>query len=227
MQTAKFIFILIAILTILPLVAFNLKRLTLKREGEKPRPNIKAIVLVSLSAVVLGMFILRLYTFTINYQPHLVLERFMNSYASLISGKIDQRDFFKEIGSVCSSELNSENVQLLEMIENDYTIIDSMVEGNSVRFQLGEITIPRHYLDKDVFTQIKGVKETDEHPVYMLAMIEVDEARKYYISLLDLDVLGNKWKIISIDEASQETVDYAYRNKLMKAEHANKWFVVK
>jgi hypothetical protein len=214
-------------MTILPLISFNFKKLTIKREGEKPRPNIKAIVLVSVCAVILGVFIFSLYKFTINYQPHLVLERFMNSYASVISGKIDKREFFEGIRNICGPKLNSENVQLVEMIENDYTVIDSMVEGNSVRFQLGEIIIPKHYLGKDVFTQIESVKESDEHPVYMLAMIEIDEARKYYILLLDLDTLGNKWKIASIDEASQETIDYAYKNKLMKAEYANKWFVVK
>jgi len=227
MHTAKLIFISIAILTILPLVAFNYKRMTIKKEGEKPRPNIRAIVLVSISSVILGLFILSLYIFTINYQPHLVLERFMNSYASVISGKIDQEKFFNEIGDIAGPELNSGNDKLMEMIRSDYIVIDTMVEGNSVRFQLGEIIIPRHYLNTDAFRQIEGVKETDEHPIYMLSMIEVDEARKYYILLLDLDETGNKWKILSVDEASEQTVDYAIKNKLMKTEYANKWFVVK
>ena len=159
MHTAKLIFISIAILTILPLVAFNYKRMTIKKEGEKPCPNIRAIVLVSISSVILGLFILSLYIFTINYQPHLVLERFMNSYASVISGKIDQEKFFNEIGDIAGPELNSGNDKLMEMIRSDYIVIDTMVEGNSVRFQLGEIIIPRHYLNTDAFRQIEGVKE--------------------------------------------------------------------
>ncbi len=227
MHTAKLIFWAIAILTILPFIAFNCKRMTVKKEGEKPRPNIKAIVFISVGAVILSLFIFSLYTFTINYQPHLVLERFITSYASVISGKIDQDKFFEEIDSISGPQLNSGNTKLVEMIENDYIVIDTMVKGNNVRFQLGEIIIPRHYVDKDVFIQIEGVKKTDENPIYMLSMIEIGEARKYYILLLDLDDAGNKWKVLGIDEASEETVDYAYKNKLMKTEYANKWFELK
>ncbi|NLC67786.1 MAG: hypothetical protein GX754_03150 [Clostridiaceae bacterium] len=227
MQTARLVFASIAILTVLPFIAFNIKRLTIKREGEKPRPNIKAIVLVSVGAVALAMFIFSLYMFTIDYQPHLVLERFVKAYASVISGRIDKSEFFERIGSISGPGLNPENAKLVEMMENDYKVIDNMAEGKNVRFQLGEIIIPKHYVDIDVFTQIDGVGENDTHPVYMLTMIEIDEARKYYILLLDLDESGNKWGIASIDEALQETVDYAYKNKLMKTEYANKWFMVK
>jgi len=213
MQTAKLIYILMAVLTIIPLIVFNFKRLTINKEGENPRLNIGVIVLIALAGTILSIFIFTLYRFTINYQPQLVLERFIRSYSSVASGNIEKNEFLEETKSICTPEL----FELLSEEDN--------IKENIARFQLGEIIYPKYYFDKDIFEKVEGINENDRRPIYILAMVEIGELKKYYITLLDID--GNRWFIDSFNEASQEVVDYAYRYNLMKSEHANKWFNVK
>jgi len=222
MQTAKLIYISIAVLTILPLIVFNIKRFTVRKEGENPRPNIKAIVMVLLASIILGLFLFTHYRFTINYQPQLVLERFINSYSLVISSEIGQDEFFKRVENISTSEFMAEKDKMLEQIR-----LDSKDRTGSIRFQLGEIIYPKYYLAQDIFPKLDGVKENDRKPIYMLAMLEIDGSREYYILLLDQDESGNRWLINSFNKASQEIIDYASRYNFMKSEYANKWFKVK
>jgi len=116
----------------------------------------------------------------------------------------------------------AEKDKMLEQIR-----LDSKDRTGSIRFQLGEIIYPKYYLAQDIFPKLDGVKENDRKPIYMLAMLEIDGSREYYILLLDQDESGNRWLINSFNKASQEIIDYASRYNFMKSEYANKWFKVK
>ncbi|HOJ09706.1 MAG TPA: hypothetical protein PK733_03830 [Clostridiales bacterium] len=220
MYIAKVIYIAIAVLTILPLIAFNIKRFTVKREGENPRPNIVIIILTLGGSILLGVFLFSLYKFTLDYQPQLVLERFIRSYSSTAAGKIDYEKFLKETESICTPEFLSLKDRCYREIE-----ADRQAGLGTVSFQLGETILPKYYFDKEFFPNVEGIKQNDKQPIYMLSMIEYGETRKFYITLLRIQ--GNKWYVDSFNEASKELAEYAYRYNFMKSEHANKWFKVK
>lgn len=80
MGTTRLIYSAIGVLIIAPIFAFNIKKFVVKKEGEEPKPNYPAMVKVFLIALVLGMFIFSHYKFTLSYQPHLVLERYVGRY---------------------------------------------------------------------------------------------------------------------------------------------------
>lgn len=217
MQTARLIYISIGVLIILPLIAFNAKRFKIRKEGENSRLNIKSIILISLASLIIGVFIFTHYKFTIDYQPQLVLERFVSSYSEVESGRIKQADFLEKTKNLCSPGLLSSLTEHLESGQNK--------TENQVRFQLGEIIYPKNYMEQDIFPTVKDAEKEAQRPIYILAMIEFDKTRKEYIALMDID--NNKWFIDSFEEASEEIVEYANRYKFMKSEHANKWFDIK
>lgn len=98
MGTARLIYISLGILIITPIIAFNIKRFTTKKEGEQPKLNQTAILIVTLICCAVGVFIFSHYKFTSGYQPHLVLERYASDYAyELSEGKESVRFQLGEI----------------------------------------------------------------------------------------------------------------------------------
>ncbi|HHY24470.1 MAG TPA: hypothetical protein GX527_09600 [Clostridiaceae bacterium] len=219
MGTAKIIYISIAALTIIPLIAFNIKRFTIRKEGEHPKPNIIRILLVLGGSILLGIFLFTLYKFTLDYQTQLVLERFVRSYSSAVVGEIEYDEFLKQTESICTPDFMSRENRCLSEIEADQKLGTA-----TVSFQLGENILPKYYIEQEFFPDIEGVNKNDTKPIFMISMIDYSGSRKFYISLMHIK--GSKWYIDSFDEASEGLVEYSYRYKLIRPEHSNKWYKV-
>lgn len=209
-----------ASLTIIPLIAFNVKKFTIKKEGENPKPNMAMILLVLSGSIFLGVFLFTLYRFTLGYQTQLVLERFIKSYTYAATGKIDYDDFLKQTDKICANEFISIEGGCFKEIEEDRKL-----KAKEIKFQLGENILPKYYVEQDFFPDIENVKKDDTRPIFMLCMIDYDETRKFYVSLMDID--ENQWYIQRFYEAPEDLVDYAYRYKLIRSEHSNKWYKLK
>jgi len=220
MRTAKTIYIAIAALTIIPLIVFNIKRFIIKKEGEHPKLNIVRILSVLSGSILLGVFLLTLYRFTLDYQTQLVLERFVRAFSSVVAEKIEYDDFLEETENICTPEFLSQENRCLSDIK-----IDQQFDSKTVSFQLGENILPKYYVDQEFFPDMEGANKIDTHPVFMVSMIDYGGTRKFYVALMRIK--GNKWYIDSFNEASENLVQYAYRYNLMKSEHSNKWFRVK
>ena len=217
MQTTFWFYVVFALIFILPLVLFNIKKFRKKDKHGKYYPNIVRIVVVSVLTVLIVLFSVGTYNFTIKYQPMIVAERYFTEFGRLVTGRISQEEFKQNTsGYVEYGEGLEEDIdQLLE---------DSVNTGSTLRFQIGNEITAKYYTDTndELFQPVSN--GSDDNPLYIGIHAELDgESADYLMLVRKVDTTSMIENIYKIDA---EGMEYLKSKNLMRGDLVSKWFEV-
>ncbi|HOV69937.1 MAG TPA: hypothetical protein PLZ84_06390, partial [Clostridia bacterium] len=165
METAIFVYTIIAILVIVPIILFNIRHYVKRAPGEPARLNFPRIITISIITVALVGFFISMYNFTTRNQPQLVTERVLRQYIAVSKGDITKDEFLDK----ASDDLTQDFIRQVESGEHGFIDYAASV----TRFQLNDIVLPKYHASsegKKVFPQVEGVVEQELSPVFMFVV---------------------------------------------------------
>ena len=89
MRSARIVFWLISILVFAPIVALNVKTIWRRWKGGQAKSAYVRLALTLIACVLIAVFLLSLYRFTLGYHLPLVMERTIDIFTRRIEGDID------------------------------------------------------------------------------------------------------------------------------------------
>lgn len=208
MATAKIVFILLWMVFILPLIFFNIGKMYRKKEGEKPRLNIPVVTSIAILAILITLILLNTYNITIDYQPVLVADRFVNT---LSTAEYEE------------AEKSFKKIVVNESIEDDINEIFSSVPEKGGRYQIGSIIRAKYFYDKEFFPS-ENVKENQSDVVCVMVRIDNNNPQYDYFIIRMRKTDKIKWRVDAVMRANEESVSYAKKYDLISTEHSGTWY---
>ncbi len=190
MQTTLTIYIVIAVLFLLPLVGLNIRRIWVKKAGEATVFNLGRCIGISLISVICLLFLYGSYRTTLTNRPEIALEKIAQAHAKLSLGISSQDEFSAYLNSISDAQM----VVDLEPVP--------AATGNKVRFQLSKRCLPKYWKDKETFFIPSQIE--DENPIYMSYFLEIDGEQIYYA--VCLRKIDTGWKLCWIGEANEDHI---------------------
>jgi len=209
MATARIVFTLLWMVTVLPLVFFNLEKFYIRNEGEKPKPNIPVIASIAVLAIVITIILAKTYNFTIDYQPVLVADRFINTMST---------DEYEEAQQDYSKLL----LVSPEDIEGEINELFQAVPARGGRYQLGTIIRAKYFYDKEFFPS-ENVEKDQADVVCVMVRIDNGQGPYDYFIIRMRKIQEYKWRIDRVMKASEEAVAYGQKYDLIPKEHGGTW----
>ena len=218
MQTTLGFYLVFALIIVLPLLLFNLRKfVTMDEDGVRHVHKIR-ICVVSVLSVVVILFSIGLYNFTLHYQPMLVAERYVSEFGKLRLGQTSLEEF--EAATAEYTDYAENEAEVAEFLQNAST-------GNSTyRFQIGDEITNRYYVDTndEVFQAVENPEEG--YTVYIGILAEVDGNTENYLLLIRRPE-DNHCRVENIYTIDDEGMEYLKGQKLMRGDLVSKWFEVK
>ncbi len=201
MQTAKLIYLSILALVVIPLIAFNMKRIIIRKPGEKARFQWLPAALISGLIVMVSVFLLLSYRATISNRYEIAAERYGRLEAQYLSGTMDVDTYMEDSRSlrVPSYEENG----LRERLRTE--LLPGTVHA---RFQISDWIIPKYYAEETAFPATLVI--ADNNPVYILLRFDLGgEEYTYELIRMVADANQANWKIDYHGPATAEQVKIA------------------
>jgi len=203
MQTAKFIYILMWALFIVPLIGFNVKRLSEKKYGEKRSIKWGFIAFIAALCVFISVFLLFAYKVTLDTRYELAAERYIDLHAEYVTGQLTYDEYISQ--SALLETPDADTAAFTDALANTK---DSPKE--SVRFQIGNWITPQYYQDDESFPKTEVVDANN--PVFVIYLLDVGDPdtiaddkttlEYYLIEMIWSD--GGGWKIAYHAPATDE-----------------------
>lgn len=216
MQTAKLIYISILALVVIPLIAFNLKRIFTRKPGEKMRFQLlPASIMIALIAIA-SCFLFFSYQATINNRYEIAAERYGRLEAKYLSGMLDIDAYMED-----SKVLRITTFDESGLRERLQTLL--LPGTGKVRFQISDWIIPKYYAKEDAFpeTQVTG----DNNPVFILLRFDLGDGEyTYELIRMTADENQSNWKIDYHGPATEEQVKIG--GYALPSEKNGQWFNV-
>jgi len=222
MQTTKFIYLIMWAFFIVPLLGFNIKRLSAKKYGEKRKIKWGFIAFVAVLAAFITVFLVFAYNMTINTRYELAAERYVDLHAQYATGKLTYDEYISKSSLLQTPDADTEAFTA--------TLKDTgSSPKESVRFQIGNWIIPKYYKDNENFPKVEAIDA--ENPVFVLYLIDggsllsasVESNQFYYL----LEMVWNDdggWKIAYQAPATEEQL--AAAKSSLPSEINGKWFTI-
>lgn len=192
MQATLMFYIVVGVLTIVPLLAFNVKRVFVCKTPEPMKINwVRGVVIILLAALI-GVFLFSAYNATLHERYEIALERVATAHSELLLGK-QNADAFEQF----VTENGTDSVK---------TSLDAMeygtpASGTQIRFQLSMQCVPKYWEGVEGFEQVPVLGT--ENPVYLMYLLEYDGVQHYYaVRLVNDEERG--WLYDWIGEASEQ-----------------------
>ena len=163
MQTAKFVYILMWALFIVPLIGFNVKRLSVKKYGEKRSIKWGFIAFLTALCVFISVFLLFAYKMTVDTRYELAAERYIDLHAEYVTGQLTYDEYITQSGSMQTPD--ADTAAFTSTIAN---IQDSAKE--SIRFQIGNWIIPKYFQDDENFPKTEVIDANN--PVFVVYLLD-------------------------------------------------------
>lgn len=192
MQATLMFYIVVGVLTIVPLLAFNVKRVFVCKKPEPMKINwVRGVVILLLTALI-GLFLFSAYNATLHERYEIALERVATEHAELVLGKQDAEAFKQFV-----TENGTDGVKASLASMN----FGTPANNAEVRFQLSMQCVPKYWEGVEGFEQVPVLGA--ENPVYLMYLLEYDGAQQYYaIRLVNDEERG--WLYDWIGEASEQ-----------------------
>ncbi len=174
MQTTKFIYIMMCVLFILPLVAFNIKRIVTKRPEGVWRIKWPFLgFIVALSALLIT-FLVMAYQTTLFTRYEIAAERYIGYHAEYATGKINLEEYITATDKL--------RVEPLEPGQAEALLALAGAPTKAVRFQFGDAILPEKYKD---WAELAAVDLVDkENPIWIIYSIDNAKTQQYYLICL-------------------------------------------
>jgi len=194
MQTTKFIYLIIWAFFIVPLLGFNIKRLSAKKYGEKRKIKRGFIAFVAVLAAFITVFLVFAYNMTINTRYELAAERYVDLHAQYATGKLTYDEYISK-----SSLLQTPDADTAAFTDTLKDTGSSPKE--SVRFQIGNWITSKYYQEYKSFPKVEAIDS--ENPVFVLYLLDEgspltvadDESTQFYYLIEMVWNDDGGWKI--------------------------------
>lgn len=210
MKNAIIIYIAMGVLTVVPLILFNIRKIWVRRPPDpvRFRPGRFCVILV-LCAAILGFLFLS-YNATLENRYEIALERLAEQHGEMLKGTAsaaDLRAFVLEHGTD----------QVAESF--DESALGKVGSAKTVRFQLSDRSLPKYWKDAEEFDRPEQLE--DENPIYTMYLLEVDGEYQYFA--VRMTMTENGWKYDWFGNANEQ------HQKIIKMPTLKngKWYTVK
>lgn len=170
MKETLLIYIVIGVLFIVPLLAFNVRRIFVKKAPDPLKINVVRGVVILLLAGFIAFFLVEAYGYTIHNRYEIAIERVAEKHGEYLTGRITQEDFRAFL-----EENGTERV--LETF--DQADLSVPAQADQVRFQLSSQYTPKYWQDNEAFEQTDVVD--GENPVYAMYLLQVGDQKEYFV----------------------------------------------
>ncbi len=210
MKTTFWFYIVVGFLTIVPLIAFNINRVFVRKKPDPMKINWVRGVVILLLCSFIAFFLRSAYTATLHERYEVALERAATAHAELLLGKQTESEFEQFL-----RENGTENIiNSLETLS-----FDERSTGDEVSFQLSMQCVPKYWEGKEGFEQVPVLDA--ENPVYLMYLLEYNGQQSYYAMRL-VNTEEDGWLYDWFGEASEEQ----QKTIKMPTKKNGKWYSV-
>jgi len=213
MQTAKLVYLIMWVLMAVPLIGFNIKRMYVKKFGEKRRIKIPFVLFIAALAAFISVFLFYAYKVTVDTRYELAAERYIDLHAEYATGRLTYDEYEK-----LSAGLQTDGADTQAFADE---LRASAGDADSVRFQIGDWITPKYYEDDEAFPKTTVIDK--ENPVFLMYRFEEGSEQAFY--LIEMVWSDGGWKIAYHAPATDE--QYESAKKTLPSEINGQWFTVK
>lgn len=209
MKTALFIYILLGVLSIVPLIGFNIRKIWVKRPPDPVRFKPVRFGVILVLCLFIGTFLTVSYQMTMKNRFEIFLEKVATEHSRVLVGDQSWEDFKAFV-----LENGSDDVK-----ESLDTVPEPSAVHGEVRFQISKEYTPKYWNGAEGFATVEDVE--DNNPRYLMYKLEAGEETRYYA--FRLRRTGEEWVIEWFGEANE----FQIKKISMPSEINGKWFTVK
>ncbi len=210
MQATRLFYIVVGLLTVVPLILFNVNRVFVKKAPNPLKINwIRGVVILLICALIVT-FLAVAYNATLHERYEIALERAAQKHAEALTGQDNGFEMFKNFLKENGTDALVESVDAVNFGESGCT--------DTVSFQLSSWCIPKYWENQEGFEQVAIVNE--ENPVYVMYLLDYNGEEVYYAMRMINTEDG--WKYDWIGEATEQ------QQKIIKmpTKKNGKWYTV-
>lgn len=185
MQTTKFIYIMMGVLFILPLIGFNIKRIITRRPDRSLRIKWPFLGFIVAFSVLLITFLAIAYQTTLFIRYEIAAERYINYHAEYATGQISLEEYIAATDKL--------RVEPLEAGQAENLLALAGAPTKAVRFQFSDSILPEAYKDWAELPTIDLVDK--ENPIWIIYSIDNAKTQQYYLICLRWSETEG-WKIL-------------------------------
>lgn len=231
MQATLWFYIIVGLLTIVPLILFNINRVFVRKKPEPMKINWVRGVVILLLCGVIGTFLFSAYSATLHGRYEIALERVATEHAQVLLGQKTAEEF--------KTFLRENGTDRIEASFETFEV-DVLAQDAEIRFQLGNQCTPKYWTEwegmelknpnaaegelpvyiwqgKDEIT----VTDMQANPIYLMYRLDYDGKTDYYaVRLIDTE---EGWMYDWIGTPN----DQQKKDIKMPTEKNGKWYSVK
>ena len=213
MQTTILIYLVIWVLLIVPLLGFNIKRMSEKKFGMKRRIKWGAVIIFASMTILISGFLLYAYKVTVETRYELAAERYIDLHAEYAVGQITYDQFLEK--SVPMLTTNADTTAIKAQLSS------TVSNKQAVRFQIGSWITPKHYQADGIFPETEAIDANN--PVFLIYLFDDGYSQTYYLIEMVWNDNGG-WKIAY--HAPATDAQYIAEQSTMPSLVNGKWFTV-
>lgn len=170
MKNTQFLYWLMGVLFIVPLVAFNMKKIWVRRPPHPVKFQPGRMAFVVLVSALITVFLFTAYQQTLNNRYEIAIERIAEKHAEAVVGQAGMSQFHDFIISHGTDNVKS---SLETVVYPDYQW------ASKARFQLSNWCIPKYWKGIEGFDQAAILDDTN--PIYLMYVLEINGKQDYYV----------------------------------------------
>jgi hypothetical protein len=214
MQTTLYVYLIMWTMIVLPLLVFNVKRMSVKPFGERRRPKWGFISFVVVFIVLVSAFLFSAYTYTLKARYELAAERYISLHAEYITGQMSYEEYIAKTKDLRTFNADTSHLQ-------DELALDSKSNPKSVKFQIGDWIIPKYYLENDLYPDTTMID--DDNPVFLWYRInDAESSTIFLIKMVWKD--ANGWQITYHARATEEQANTSEVKNSLPSLINGKWY---
>lgn len=168
MQTTLMIYIVMCVLTVVPLILYNIRKIWVKQVPQGVKFNPARCVVIGLISALIVVFLCCGYNATLHNRYEIALERLATAHAEVVTGQRDEADFWQLLQENGTGDI-ADDLQKIDL---------SAGAAKSVRFQLSSACRPQYWQDSDLFVQASV--DGDDNPLYLMYRLEFGGKQALY-----------------------------------------------
>ncbi len=210
MQATFWFYIAVGMLTVVPLILFNIPRVFVKKAPDPLKINwVRGVVILVLCTLIVT-FLCSAYNATLHERYEITLERAAQQHAEALVGRTDGWDEFKAFLTENGTQSLADSLATMDLGENGCT--------DTVSFQLSSWCIPKYWEGQEGFEQVTVVDA--ENPVYVMYLLDYNGAQ-HYIAMRMINTEAG-WMYDWIGNATEEQQSIIK----MPTQKNGKWYTV-
>lgn len=194
MQTALIVYMAIWALVVVPLIGFNIKRISHKKFGENRKIHWGFLSFVVIFTVAISIFLYSAYTYTVHSRYELAAERYIDMHAEYVTGQLTYDEYLAKTAGMRTSNADISSLK-------DELALSDQATPKSIQFQIGNWITPKYYTKSDLYPVTAAI--SDQNPVFLwYRLVDGNTTSIYLIEMVWDDAKG--WQIAYHVRATDE-----------------------